>query len=142
MKQLLQRIGSVFHGEEENLDAGTFPARRSRVWVEQGDLWGETRQAPAPEAKAKAAPRFDFSETEIVRPPPAATHVRSGGTVHAGHRHGTGAEKIARFLEVNQTVKGGRDSFAYRVVQSIRGASADYDLWKGPTSHVTFLLGG
>lgn len=121
-----------------------------RAWIEQGDLWRDQASAK-PEATATAEggqpslPTFDFSASEIVRPRPTHATVvartRPGSVAYAERRRGLHADNIARFLEVNRSVQGGR-GLAYRVVQSIRGVSADYNLWKGSTSQVTFLLGG
>ncbi len=120
-----------------------------RAWVEQGDLWRDQGSAKpeviaTAESERSPLPTFDFSASEIVRTRPTHTTViartRPGGVAYAERRRGLHADNIARFLEVNQSVQGGR-GLAYRVVQSIRGVSADYNLWKGSTSRVTFLLG-
>ena len=125
---------------DESLQAGS-------AWVE-GDLWrnaGTGRQTGAPGVSQPRAGDFDFSQTEIVRSIRTPRHtgvkqVRPVASVSA-KRRGDRVAGIGRFMQVNRTIEGGRGS-DYRVVQSPRHVSADYDLWKGPTSVVTFFLGG
>jgi hypothetical protein len=148
MKRILQHINAAFHPSENGRDeVSDLPARSSRSWIEQGDLWNQknpkTAAAPLTREAARATKDFDFSATEIVRsrqPRPAASRTQAGVVAYAERRRGLHAQNIGRFLEVNQTVQGNH-GFAYRVIQAVRGASADYDLWKGPTKQVTFLLG-
>ncbi len=147
MKRLLERISTSL-GSDDRQDENDFPSRSDRMWTEQGELWN-ARAAKAIPATA-AGPRvpavsFDFSETEIVRAPrknsdAVAVRTEARKAVFAEQQRGRRVQNIARFLEVNQTVQGGH-GFAYRLIQAVRGVSADYDLWKGPTKRVTFLLG-
>lgn len=144
MSKFLDRLSKAFKlGEHtEPVDA---LARGNRRWTEQGELWGakSPRQQPATEPRVE----FDFSSTEIVRVARAAIPTPPAKTTQAGLKRGgvqkgeLRTEAISRFLEVNQTVRCDR-GFAYRVIHAARSCvSADYDLWKGPTRQVTFLLG-
>jgi hypothetical protein len=147
MKKLLERISTTL-GSDGGRNAAEFPSRSNRVWNDQGELWnsGASKMvAPARTEPRTPAKAFDFSETEIVRkfPPQsdaAVANTPARRTAYGDQLRGARAQNIARFLEVNRTVQSGH-GFAYRVIQAVRGASADYDLWKGPTKTVTFLLG-
>ena len=125
---------------EESLQGG-------QAWVE-GELWREERQQPTatPVVTPRQAPMdFDFSKTEIVRPMRTPRHSGAKKTPvvqqAAAKRRGDRTAGIGRFMQVNRTIDIGRGN-DYRVVQSPRQVSADYDLWKGPTGIVTFFLGG
>jgi hypothetical protein len=148
MKRILRQIGSALHpGSSAPHDEAGFPAQANRMWMEQ-DLWNHQAAdtaLPAPPAHAQnvRTTNFDYSVTEIVRTrerQAAASRTQAGTEAYAERRRTHRAENIARLMEVNQTVKRDRGA-VYRVIQKIRGVSADYDLWKGPTRQVTFLLG-
>lgn len=146
MNKLLQRINATFQVVEDGSgDVSDFPSRDNRMWNEQGELWNQgASKVAAPTAPARSpAKAFDFSATEIVRTRvkrSVAVRTQSGTEAYAERRRSLNAENIARFMQVNHTVQGG-SGFAYRVIQAVRGVSADYDLWKGPTKQVTFFLG-
>lgn len=148
MKKLFQHMGAAFGAEDhERAGASDFPSHPGRVWVEQ-DLWRQAaaspagRSAPVAQRPQPAAKAFDFTETDIVRAPvrPADARRTAGPQVYTQRNRDAHSDRITRFMEINRTVQGGR-GFAYRVIQKMRGVSADYDLWKGPTRQVTFLLG-
>ena len=145
MKKIIRQISEVFSVADDDSGSSSLSAGLSRNWIE-GDLWSHANARPASApARSTSLPReFDFSATEIIRPQkphPAAARTQAGNTaIHSARRAVIKVQHIARFLEVNQTVKG-ENGFAYRIIQAIRGPSASYDLWKGPTRHVTFLLG-
>jgi hypothetical protein len=146
MSKLLERIANVLKLGEVAEQSDVLPPRNRR-WSEQGELWGG-RSMAAESAKVQTAD-FDFSSTEIVRVArPQAMHAKKtqhGVSVTIGmtlpKMTAKRVEPISRFFTVNHTVQGDRGS-SYRVIQAARqGVSADYDLWKGPTRQVTFLLG-
>jgi hypothetical protein len=147
MKQILERISASL-GADDRHDAKDFPSRSGRLWNEQGEHWNSKASSPmraGAEEPTVPPAVFDFSQTEIVRNPrrnldTVAVRTDARKAVFAEQQRGQRAQNIARFLEVNNTVQGGH-GFAYRVIQAVRGVSADYDLWKGPTKRVTFLLG-
>lgn len=149
MKKLFQQIGSVFQTHGRDASQGTdLPSSSNRMWMEQ-DLWNQAATttdaaSPAPVRQTRRATEFDFSATEIVRPSARrATTVRAttvGGEAYALRQRTARAVNIARFMEVNRTIESERGA-VYRVIQKVKGVSADYDLWKGPTRQVTFLLG-
>ena len=148
MKKLMERIGATL-ATDDGQDTAGFPSRTNRAWNEQGDLFSRVTRQPAAPATAEArAPTkiYDFSESEFVRKLPkkesdaVAARSQARKAVYAEKLRGVRAQNIARFLEVNQAVQS-RGGFAYRIIQAVRGVSADYDLWKGPTKQVTFLLG-
>lgn len=148
MNRILRQIGSAFHtGSSDSSDEAGLPSQSNRMWMEQ-DLWSHQAAetvAPPPAAPAQntRTTNFDYSVTEIIRTREqrtAAMRTHGGTEAYAERRRTHRAENIARLMEVNQTVKRDRGA-VYRVIQKIRGVSADYDLWKGPTRQVTFLLG-
>jgi hypothetical protein len=144
MSNILDRLSRAMKLGEYN-DPVDALARGNRRWTEQGELWNGKASKPQPVSEPRV--EFDFTSTEIVRvtraavPTPPAKKTQAGlmrGGVQKGDLK---PEAISRFFEVNQTVRRDR-GFAYRVIHAARSCvSADYDLWKGPTRQVTFLLG-
>lgn len=114
------------------------------MWVEQGELWRQRARSTVTvrPGQSEAAPVPTFAHSEIVRRPqqPLAARTQTGLTVYAERHRAPHTEHIARFMTVNRTLDGGRHG-DYRLVQMARKANAEYDLWKGPASRVTFLLG-
>lgn len=148
MKKLFRQIGSVF--QTQGRDAGhepDLPSSSNRMWMEQ-DLWSQVAATDAamdagPVRQTRRATEFDFSATEIVRQPARRTttvRATAVGEAYALRQRAARAVNIARFMEVNRTIESDRGA-VYRVIQKVKGVSADYDLWKGPTRQVTFLLG-
>lgn len=145
MSKLLERIATMLKlGEVDEQSADVLP-RGNRRWCEQAELFGN---GSAQNVKTSVQD-FDFSATEIVRVPRPpvllAKKTQHGMTVTVGttveKQSARNAAPISRLFSVNHAVQGDR-GFGYRVVRAARaGVSADYDLWKGPTRQVTFLLG-
>lgn len=133
-------FGASARSTEESLQGG-------RSWVD-GELWREDRadaDGASSVASRQPAMDFDFSKTEIVRTVRTPRHsgVKKPQAVEqvSLKRRGDRTAGIGRFMQVNRTIDIGRGN-DYRVVQSPRQVSADYDLWKGPSGIVTFFLGG
>ena len=113
------------------------------LWFEQGELWRQrARSSAAATASGEQPVLPTFAHSEIVRRPPLplASRTQSGTTAYAERRRAPHTAHIARFMTVNRTIEGGRAG-DYRLVQTSRAINAEYDLWKGPASRVTFLLG-
>lgn len=140
----MERIRGGFSSKPVVETAVSEPVGTRGMWVEQGELWRQRARSTVtvrPEQR-EAAPVPAFAHSEIVRRPlqPLATGTQPGVTVYAERRRAPHTEHIARFMTVNRTLDGGRHG-DYRLVQMARKANAEYDLWKGPASRVTFLLG-
>lgn len=145
MSKLLEKIADVLKLGEV-AERRDMLVSRNRRWSEQCELSYESAQE-----RSKAQPMdFDFNSTEIVRAPRATTvlskKTQHGMTVTVGTTLPRTADvrsaPISRFFSVNHTVQGLRGStYEVRRAASRQMVSADYDLWKGPTRQVTFLLG-